>query len=317
MDKIKIYNFDSQEYFYTGSSWEQKVVGLGLPANSTDIPPPIFSSGQIPVFKEGEWSIVEDKFWRPSYKEVTYLSLKKNDSYHHLTLSAIMGDFPHYPSLPQICNTLLVSNLIVQKLRCVQEKHEELIKIHKKSKSFFWLNRIPLDGPRDFISKFANKTNRLYKYHFVAEELVAAIRSALDYLIQLTFILTSYEQYQSNKVVTVDSIGKYLKLKHNGKLGESIDQVITGNGIEYRSDSTNFLRHINDLSNSIKHSMMHAEVYSLYCREIPTVVSFQAGNNSHKKEIIYHNHTACQLVIGFQDTLLRILDNQKMYLTKI
>lgn len=317
MHKIKVYNFDSQEHFYTGWEWVQQVVGLGLPGNSTDIPPPAFAKGQIPVFKEGKWILVEDNFWRPSYQEVTYLSLKNNDSYQPLSLSALMGDFPTYPNLPQVCNTLLVSNLIVQKLRCVQEKYDELVKIHRKARNIFWLNRVPLDGPKDFISKFASKTNRQYKYHFVAEELVAAIRSALDYLVQLTFVLTSYDQYQSSKMVTVDSIGKYLKLKNNGKLGVSVDQIITGDDMEYRTDITNYLRHINDLSNSIKHSMMHAEVYSLHCLEIPTVVSLQAGNNNHKKDIIYHNHIACQLVIGFQDTLLRILANQKRYLTKI
>ncbi|MGR5334525.1 hypothetical protein ACPV5I_03805 [Vibrio gigantis] len=314
MNKIKVYNYEAIDKFYIGWEWYQQVTGLGLPANSTEIEPPTFDDGFIPVFNGTDWIVMEDCFWRPNYIEKIYYSGRNRDTYEPLCLSAIAGDFPAYPDLPQVCNSQLVSILIAQKVRSVQEKYRELVNFHSNFTDPIWLNSIPFDGPKEYIINYSEQSNRLYKYHFIAEEMVASIRSAIDYLIQLTFMLTSYSDYMSNKVVSTDSIGKFLQQLNNNKLSEDIKNIVIGNDGLYESDSTNYLKHINDLSNSIKHSMMHSEAFSHYCPDFPTIVSFQASNNNHTNEIVYHNHSACQLVIGFQNTVKRVFKNQTAYI---
>ncbi len=61
---------------------------------------------------------------------------------------------------------------------------------------------------------------------------------------------------------------------------------------------------------------MHDESYPLISREIPTITSYQAKKNGHNNEIIYHNHKSYHLMMGFQDTVIRILKNQNIYKIK-
>lgn len=56
---ITVYSFD-QNKIYCGSFEYHWAKGTGLAANSTNIQPPEFSEGFIPVFVNGDWKIQQD-----------------------------------------------------------------------------------------------------------------------------------------------------------------------------------------------------------------------------------------------------------------
>ncbi|MFX4313398.1 tail fiber assembly protein [Enterobacter sp. 63] len=57
---ITVYNFDAQTGEFTGSGDEYLVVGVGIPAHSTDIDPGAASIGYVMVFSERRWPQQED-----------------------------------------------------------------------------------------------------------------------------------------------------------------------------------------------------------------------------------------------------------------
>ncbi len=145
---------------------------------------------------------------------------------------------------------------------------------------------------------------------FLCDEMVSHMRTTIDRLVQLSYILTDFEDYISSKHIKISQIGN---LGNNNNPQSAFEKIIIGDGEQFRSDSTGFLSCLNDLSNSFKHSVMHAEIYHQYGDTVPAVVSYQAKQNDHKKEIIYHNHNAYHLVMGFQDTVIRIIQNHRKY----
>lgn len=314
MREVVIYHYDSLDKFYLSSGNYRQPDGTGLPADSTDIAPPEYTEGFIPVFTDEGWVVVKDDFWRPIYEEVNYDSGFKISQYSHLILSSLAGDFPVYPVLSQVCNTVLVSMLVSQKLRNVQGKYKELVFYYDKIMSLDIKNQIPVDISSDFMPEFADQCSDLYKYHFLVEELVASIRSAMDYIVQITYVLVCHSQYKENRTIAIDSIGALLRASNGGVLNNDIENIILGDGIHFKKDESGFIKIINDLSNSIKHSLMHAEAFSIIGVDFPTVISLQINKNERNKKITYHNHSACHLVMGFQKSLKNILHNQKVYL---
>lgn len=314
MREVVIYHYESLGKFYLSSENYQQPDGTGLPADSTDVVPPDYVEGFIPVFTDEGWVVVKDDFWRPVYKEINYDSGHKRAEYTPLILSAFNDDFPAYPRLPQVCNTLLVSVLISQSIRDIQGKYKDLLAFHDAIFAYNLHNNIPDDIRVDLMPEYADQCSRHYKYHFIAGELVASIRSLLDYIIQITYLMVCYDEYLITRKIAINSIGSLLSGYDNNTLDDHVKMIVIGDGRSYKKDDSNFLRIINDLSNSIKHSLMHAEAFSIMSDMCPVVISFEAKNNNHNREITYHNHVACQLVMGFQDVLKNIIHNQKVYL---
>src|SRR5260221_12427566 len=107
---IKIYHYEgTYKFFIREEVIQDRPIGVGLPANSTSIRPPIESCSkkQIPVFNGVNWDIVEDTFWRPKYVEHNYDAGRKMDTYKPLTLTIINGVFPVYNDIPMLYNTNL------------------------------------------------------------------------------------------------------------------------------------------------------------------------------------------------------------------
>lgn len=318
MNIITIYNYEPFYGFYLSTKQYQQCHGTGLPANSTDIPPPILicAEGYIPVFKMGKWVIEKDEFWRPVYKEITYDSTLPSGSYESIQISLISGDFPIYPNLPQICNSNLVCMLIGQKVRAAQAKYQEACDYYYSIVNTNELLHIPVDGPKESLSKFCTTPTAIYQYHFLVEEMVMYMRSAIDNLVQLTYVLTNFEEYIETMKVKLDKIGR---LGTTEKAITDLEKIFIGDNGIYKSDpgSVSFLWVINQLSNSMKHSMMHAEVYNQLGNDRPTIVSYYADYNDHKRVIMHHLHDLEQMMLGFQRTVLRILENQKTYVTQL
>jgi hypothetical protein len=91
------------------------------------------------------------------------------------------------------------------------------------------------------------------------------------------------------------------------------EAILIGDGNEYAGDATNFLSTINSLFNSYMHCLMHEESCMLMGIHFPTLVSYYAKKNNYNKEILHHNHNAFHIMMGFQDNVLRIIKNQKLY----
>lgn len=318
MNVINIYNYEPFYGFYLSTQKYQQQHGVGLPAYSTDIAPPLLicAEGYIPVFKGDKWVIEKDEFWRPVYKDVTYDSTFPSGSYEPIQVSLMSGDFPIYPDLPQICNSNLVCILVGQKVRAAQAKYQEACdyyhSIVNANKQLF----IPVDGMKESLSKFCTIPTEIYQYHFLVEEMVMYMRSAIDSLVQLTYILTNFDEYIKTMKVKLDKIGR---LGTTEEAITDLEKIFIGDNEIYESDpgSVSFLWVINQLSNSMKHSMMHAEAYKQLGNGRPTIVSYYADFNDHNRVIMNHQHDLEQMMLGFQGTVLRILKNQKTYIANI
>ncbi|WP_072620932.1 hypothetical protein [Spirulina major] len=136
------------------------------------------------------------------------------------------------------------------------------------------------------------------------------MRRILDSLTQLTYLITDKEEFNKNKAIKHNEIGRVATLK---TARNEFEAVLIGNGNEYAGDATDFLATINSLFNSFKHCLMHEESCILMGVDFPTIVSYHAKNNNHNNEIVYHNHNAFHIMMGFQDNVTRIIKNQKLY----
>ena len=313
MQVVEIYHYEPKYHFFLYSeAFEDQRPHIGLPAHSTDVRPPFgkVTDGMIPVFNGVEWDIMPDTFWRPKIKELNYDAGRQAKSYKPISLSIYGQIFPSYPSMPMLCNTHLVTQAICQRTRLIHEKFNLVVELHKQVQSTDF-SGTPVDMPNH--EAFATSPTALYRYKLEIETITYLMRRVLDSLVQLSYLLTNYADFESTKAIACNEIGPFLNPK---TASTDLEKIIIGDGIDYSKDPTNFLRTINDLFNSFKHCFMHDESYHLICPETPTATSFQAKNNQHINEIFYHNHNAYHLMMGFQDNVMRILENQKIYNAK-
>jgi hypothetical protein len=310
--QIKIFHYEPTYHFYLRTEViEDRRPDIGLPAHSTHITPPLdkVRDGEIPIFDGNSWKIVADTFWKPRIRELNYDAKRNSTTYEPLALSMYGNQFSNYPSMPMLCNTALVVQAICQRTRLIHEKFEYILRLHKQV-----INDtigIPLESP-EYKSLAAHPTI-LYKYKLEVESIVYLMRRVLDSLVQLSYLLTNYTDFEQTRTIAHNKIGEFLDKQQPTT---DLERIITGDGINYERDKTGFLRIINDLFNSFKHCLMHDESYQLVCINTPSVTSYQAKYNKHSNEIIYHNHNAYNIMMGFQDSVIRILNNQKTYVSR-
>ena len=257
-----------------------------------------------------EIDVFKDSSSRPNITEWSYFPGRTNSTYKPIVLSTIGGDLPHFKPLPNIGGGDAFLFSLCNKIRYAQDKYEQLIRKYAE----FMNNSLigaPIDGSKENLEHYCCKASLLFEYHFLAEELVALIRSVIDTLIQFTYILTNYDDYEKNETIVQDCIGKVLKCK--GEPETDFERILVGNGTLYIVDKYNYFEKINNLSNALKHSYCNMNTYSQIGEEEPTIMGYYTTRNNHKKEIIINNYSAAQIMIGFQDTILRILRNQKAY----
>ncbi|WP_294967080.1 hypothetical protein [Sulfurimonas sp.] len=246
--------------------------------------------------------------WEPTSEEWNYDARRLKKSYQHMNI--VSSDFPNYKSIPKLINCHLVTVSICNKIRLIQKKLDIIITLHTKSIVINPLSHPFIDGPKNVMLPYASNPSLIHEYKLEIESMVYIMRRVLDSLVQLSYVVTNYNDIQESRIIAYNEIGRFSDLM-NVKI--EIDKIIIGNDI-YKSDETKFLKTINHLFNSFKHSLIHDESYNQVCNETPSVVSYQAKQNNHNKTIIIHNHNIHHLVMGFQDTVLRIIDNQKLYI---
>lgn len=245
-------------------------------------------------------------------EECNYDAGRTMDTYKPLFLSAFTGDlFPFYPDIPGFLNSNIVKTNIVQHIRMIHNHYNNAIK--------FWNLSIqnsssgaPVDIPVMCYEEYPDivfTPSNQHFFKFEVEEMVFHMRRILDSLVQLTFLMTNQQKFLSEKKIEIDSIGHLLTIR-NPK--NDLELILIGDNINYRSDKTNFIKTINQLFNSFKHCLLHDESYMLFCKEYPTVCTYFIKNDFNKK-VVYHNHNLHHIMMGFQDCVTRILENQKKY----
>jgi hypothetical protein len=304
---VRIFHYEPTfKFFLVDEVIQDQRPDIGLPAHSTDIAPPFesFKEGWVAVFDGGSWEMVVDTFWRPRKREENYDAGRLSSTYKPLEIAR--HQFPRYPSMPMLCNTELVVSAICQRIFLIEKKFSNLLLLHKKINAFHEACNL---GVPD-ISQLEENQIRWYEYKLGIEETIYLMRRVLDSLVQLTFLLTSYPDFLETKKIDVNEIGKVFD---TNLAKTNLGKIILGDVECYQKDETNFLRVINDLFNSFKHSLMHDESYLLFCSDLPSVTSYQAKHNDHRNEIVFHNHNFFHLMMGFQDSVVRILENQRIY----
>ncbi len=222
-------------------------------------------------------------------------------TYTPINLS-IDKDLPAYPSIPMICNGAVIALNISARFRHVHQKFESVCQLHKLVMS----GAVKPPSSAEVREVFAPHMT----YKMEVEALVYHMRRILDSLTQLTYLITNKEGFSENKVIACNEIGRVADLKI---ASNDFEAVLIGNGNEYAGDPTGFLATINSLFNSFKHCLMHEESCILMGEDAPTIVSYHAKNNNHNNEIVHHNHNAFHIMMGFQDNVMRIINNQKIH----
>lgn len=245
--------------------------------------------------------------------ECNYDAGRPSSSFEKLAptiFSPLQDFFPLYPALGGFINPTLLKMHLTQHIRSINSKYDLALNTYNILISGNPNLQIPTDGPN--FQELSSHSSTLHQYKFAVEEIIYHMRRILDTLVQITYLMTNQEEFDTEKVIKFDAIGKVV---HGKKSHPALHAIIHGNNENYLSDSTNFLAVINDTFNSFKHSLIHNESNSLMGAAIPTVVSYYAKNGKYS-EITYHNHNLTHIMMGFHDNLVRILNNQKVYLNR-
>jgi hypothetical protein len=254
-----------------------------------------------------EWTVVEDNFWRPQLIEVNYDAGRKMSTFQPADYS--LGEFPPYSSLPQLCNSTLVVMRIIQAIRLINKKFSECVSMHHRIIS--GSEPIAVDSP--IKGSLTGNPSLMYEYKMELELIIFLMRRVLDSLVQLTDMTVNFDNIEKSKKIKFDSIGSVLNKKTKDK---EVSKIICGRD-EYLSDTTGFLIISNDLFNGFKHTLMNDESFNLIGETCPTIVGYSVKYSNHKEHIQYHNHNAYHIMMGFQDCITRIIENQKIFLTKL
>jgi hypothetical protein len=306
-EPMLVYHFENTNKFYLGCEPADPCPMSGnplVPYSATLIRPPLLDTQgeKIACFDEvaGEWQIKENNFWRPKVRESNYDAGRQMATYAPINLS-IYNDLPAYPSIPMICSGPIVAINIGERFRYVHQKFDSVCQLHKLIISG------AIQPPHSANAGEVFAPHMTYKLE--VEALVFYMRRILDSLTQLTYLITNKEDFNKNKTIAHNEIGRVADLEI---ASNDFEAALIDNDKEYAGDPAGFLATINSLFNSFKHCLMHEESCMLMGIDVPTIVSYHAKNNNHNNEIVHHNHNAFHIMMGFQDNVMRIIRNQKL-----
>ncbi|AGK95644.1 hypothetical protein [Clostridium pasteurianum] len=287
MKRVMIYNYDSFDNFYINAKEKCLKDGEGIPAFSTELPPPNdIPDGFIAVFntKKNQWEIVKDEFWHVSIEEINYYTGSDTHGIPMLPTLKI-NQFPNFKCIPQLFNSGRFSMYFISRIDTINEITKQIYAEHYR---------------------FQNSTNGITtteptKYKNNIEFVVYLIRKSIDELITLTYCLLYYEEMLSTKKLKITSIGDLLDSR-NDKITKLIKDYIN-----YDTHSE-FLEIINSIHNSMKHDIFSSETVTIFGESYPTIITLQA-NWGNLNKIKYHNHSYGQIILGFSNFLLDLFAN--------
>ncbi|WP_296302273.1 hypothetical protein [Gilliamella sp.] len=306
---VTIYHYDEKDKYFTHHEENcYQPAGIGLPANSTDIPVPDgeLPSGFIYVFENEQWTAKKDVFKKnraSNMSEENYIYQENLPPY--FTIGTFdFHKMPQYEKIENFTNPQLQSLILTYRYLHIQNEFIEVIDFHEKYVKN--IQNIGMIFPQD--------RNPAIMYRLKTESLILSIRSLFDELVQLTYITCYKSIFIKDSQIKVDCIGDLFSPKKvtNYPLCK---KIILGDDINYQQDSSGFLKMINNLFNSIKHSFIHYEVYNSFPPETPNVISlYKKQNDFSSGKVIFFNHSLFQIMFGFKCNFNRIINNQKEFL---
>ncbi|HDL6743183.1 TPA: hypothetical protein ACSRD7_002218 [Yersinia enterocolitica] len=307
---VDIYWYDKIDYYYLGKEKDfLQRRGQGLPFGSTDIPIPdtLCQDGYIYVFENNGWVEKKDIYKKITEREVNYVfSPSLPSSFDKVTIDRPECFMPAYYGAYKFTNAPSQALILVCRFHLVQDKFIELVELHEKA-----INQISDPTPKPLSG------NLTMKYRFECEGFILSIRTILDELTQLTYMMAYKEEFKGDLKVKIDSIGLLFSTRSDHQKYDLCRKIILGDGDKFISDNSSFINAMNELFNSIKHSALHHNSMLIHCLT-PNVQSFYIKQNDYSKfEIIHHNHNLFHVIFGFIDNFQRIIHNQKVFLNSI
>ncbi|WP_079226127.1 hypothetical protein [Citrobacter werkmanii] len=290
---VVIHEYHQVSKYYISSSIYRQMKGTGLPANSTEVPPPDENvpNGMVYIFNDNIWDLVQDTFPRPNIEEVNYTYTGERPL--ETVIERIDFPFTYFPQYNDVVD-YISSNLKTLHLSF------NYVRIQKKYLYIIELFNLATSTHNPFTFQ-----ERIFDYKVESEFFVAMIRSFFDEMVQLTYLLIN--EVSDN---LIDSIGSLIRDQNKNR---ECYNVFFGDNDVYIKDDSEYLVIINNLSNSIKHSSLHYESYSSYPLS-PNILSFYKKNNTFKNnDVVIHNHNVVDVFLGFKANFHRIIKNQQNY----
>lgn len=194
---------------------------------------------------------------------------------------------------------------ISQRYSYVHKLFDELIRLHKVVCRGDGINIIITQtDQRDLM---IGQPLTFKEYRFLTESLVFQFRRTADSLVQFADLQT---QCVSESEVTALSNSGLESLLRPGGDRSKVYSIIMGDGEIFEKDETQFAETINELFNAMKHHYSHEESFRLISN-IPNVVSYFVKHNDPANGVVFHNHNAYHLMMGYQDWVNRVSKNLK------
>ncbi|TAM90657.1 MAG: hypothetical protein EPN41_01120 [Candidimonas sp.] len=309
---MKIYNYDSSDYYYLGS--EEVPDRSGVPYAATDVGPPErgeWPDGKVPVFNKlnRRWVFKENDFWEVEVKELCFYSgrdsvepvyivgNRRNPAYH-IDLMHFVNKLPgvNVPRIGRLPGFISLNQRIDYIDACIEQIEANFLTFRE-------------GGVMKTVGHGANH------HHFLVESLVGAIRRFLDDLVVVAFLVEfkDYEPWKADFVVEgfsdlldADKFkAKFRKSFHHvveddDELSVSLDQFVG----KVLGKNREFLTAIRQLSNSYKHSVTSNIGRNLFGVDYPTVVVVGVLKPDRNfRHLTYHNHSLRQIIFGVRDYL--------------
>lgn len=289
MNKNIVYDYDPDDFFYTGPIQAQlDPVGgdVMIPGHATDVSPPKFDpeKNEIPVFspKEKKWTIVEDNFWRPKFIEKQYNLDKVYSEFPILPILPI-HKFKSYPRIPRLLNPQLFHLNLISRINSINLRINSIIT---------QFNSIKTPGKGTILELF-------FLYRSEIEMVIHLIKKSLDDIITINYVMLDLNEIVEKHIIKINSIGKLFKYENDEKC------ISLRDIINYEKHSP-FLHQINDIHNSVKHDIFLSEVSNIVGDHWPVIAILKPkGNNFDTME--YQIHDLATIINDFSVFLKEVL----------
>jgi hypothetical protein len=283
MEKIYIYNYDPNDYFFIGkteATYDPMSKEISVPGSATLIKPPDnYSNGEIPVFDKNkkEWIIKKDDFWRPNIIEKSYNSGMYYEEFpcvpYYDDIKA-MSSSKYNKNIPRLLNSPLHYYYLCQRMKVINLRIINVLNIHKR------------------IMTITDPTSLIY-YNSEIEIIIYLMKLSIDDIISMTYVNNYYDDVIKDHKISVASIGRLItENKNDIKEKEEIRKIIKFD------KHKEILTIINDIHNGFKHDIFNSEASLEIGLNNPIVsVIIKKGRNFNIME--YHKHDLGQLIIGF------------------
>ncbi|MFD2034495.1 hypothetical protein ACFSKL_06815 [Belliella marina] len=196
---------------------------------------------------------------------------------HSLHIDNIIREFPDSK----------FSNFNLKWFEIIQRIDNVNILIHDLYKDF---NLINTELSKDAIENAYLKTPLFYKQKFLTEQIIYWIRKTLDEIIAMIYVL------------------EYLKIKKEYPTHikiESIGHLIGSKEflINIKTNHLDFLKIINNISNTYKHSFFNSEIHNYIGELDPLVFSYGFKNNNLEKEMMFTTYKLEEIIIALNKLL--------------